>query len=389
MQLIGRRYDNAQLVCIETEGQRIADVTSWRAKGRSSLPWIAPGLIDLQVNGWGGLEFTVPSLTIDHVQQISLAMNAFGVTGYLATVTTQAPDVMTHALGTIAAASEVLPTVRDRLLGIHLEGPYLSREDGPRGAHPRAYCQPPNWDQFQRFQEAARGQLRMLTMSPEFPDADRFVRLVVDSGVVVAIGHTNANSDQIRACVDAGARLSTHLGNGAHARIQRHPNYIWDQLADDRLTATLIADGHHLPAAVIKSFMRVKTPERAVLISDITGMGGLPPGCYDRGHFGQVEVLGDGRVVMAGQTDYLAGASLPISAGITNLMQFADLDLAAALDMTSERPARLINAPPVILERGAVADLIQFRLPEDGGPIQIETTINKGQTVYSVDPENI
>src|SRR5206468_8402774 len=133
-------------------------------------------------------------------------------------------------------------------------------------------------------------------------ESPSFIERAVASGVVVAIGHTKATGDQIRAAVDAGATLSTHLGNGAHPLIRRHPNYIWEQLAEDRLMASLIVDGHHLPPSVVKSMVRAKTPARCVLVSDITALGGMPPGRYSGG-LGDLEVLESGKLVLADQRD--------------------------------------------------------------------------------------
>src|SRR5690606_36313484 len=155
-------------------------------------------------------------------------------------------------------------------------------------------------------QDAAEEAIRLLALSPEHEGSDAFIANAVQSGVLIAIGHTQATSDQIRSAVDAGARMSTHLGNGAHPMLRRHPNYLWDQLAEDRLTASLIVDGHHLPPAVVKTFVRAKGAERCVLVSDVTGMAGMPPGRYDQTSIGPVEVLEDGRLVVAGQRQYLA-----------------------------------------------------------------------------------
>jgi N-acetylglucosamine-6-phosphate deacetylase len=246
---------------------------------------------------------------------------------------------------------------------------------------------PPDWDEFQRWQEAAGGRVRILTMSPEYEGSAEFIRRVVDSGTVVAIGHTNATSSQIRAAVDAGARFSTHLGNAAHPRIRRHPNYIWDQLADDRLQATLIVDGHHLPPSVVQSFVRAKTPDRCLIVSDITGMAGMKPGVYEQTSLGSIEVLEDGRLVVGGQRDLLAGASLPIGVGVVNLQRFAGLDLRTAVEMASVRPALLAGHPVTRLEAGAPANLIQFDLAEDSSlpataALKIHATIISGEVVY-------
>ncbi|MFH1921510.1 MAG: N-acetylglucosamine-6-phosphate deacetylase, partial [Planctomycetota bacterium] len=261
MRLFARRYDTAEPVCLEIARGKIARVarSPIGEDGPDQGPWIAPGLWDLQVNGYGGQEFSSADLTPEKVAAVVEAYDAFGVTRCCPTLFTQSFEVMHHALQTIASACDSSPQVARRIAGLHVEGPYLSPEDGPRGAHPLVHCRPPDWDEFQRFQEAARGRIRILTMAVEFDGAPAFIERVVQSGVIVAIGHTAADSDQIRAAVDAGARLSTHLGNGAHPMIPRHPNYIWDQLAEDRLTASLIVDGHHLPPAVVKTFVRAKT----------------------------------------------------------------------------------------------------------------------------------
>lgn len=387
MELLGRRYDTGESVAVFVESGRIAGIRPWRAEAASSLPWIAPGFVDLQINGYGGREFNEPGLDVDGVERIVMAQDACGVVAFCPTTTTHSAETLLAAVGTIGAACDRSEQVRRRVLGIHVEGPYISAEDGPRGAHPKQYVRPPDWDEFQRWQHASGGRVRILTMSPEYDGAAEFIRRVVDAGVVVAIGHTGANSSQIRAAVDAGARFSTHLGNAAHPRIRRHPNYIWDQLADDRLQATLIADGFHLPPSVVQSFVRAKTPERCLIVSDITGMAGMKPGVYEQTSLGSIEVLEDGRLVVGGQRDLLAGASLPIGVGVVNLRRFAGLDLRTAVDMASVRPALLAGHPVTRLEVGAPANLIQFHLAEDAtvpavSALTIVATIIHGEVVY-------
>ena len=233
------------------------------------------------------------------------------------------------------------------------------------------------------MQEAADGRIRILTLSPEYDGSTEFIEQTVASGVVVAIGHTSADSSQIRAAVDAGASMSTHLGNGAHGQIRRHPNYIWDQLAEDRLVASLIVDGHHLPAAVVKSFVRGKTTGRCILVSDMVGMAGMPPGRYANSAVGDIEILDDGRIVVAGQRQYLAGASLPLTVGIANIMRFTEMDLETAVNLASRRPAQLIDTTAGAFEVGAPADFIQFGVPTSATDrIQILATIKAANVVY-------
>jgi N-acetylglucosamine-6-phosphate deacetylase len=196
---------------------------------------------------------------------------------------------------------------------------------------------------------------------------------------LVAIGHTQATTEQLDAAVDAGARMSTHLGNGAHPMIRRHPNYIWDQLADDRLVASLIVDGHHLPPAVVKSMVRAKTPQRVVLVSDITSMGGMPPGKYQTG-LGELEILPSGKLVPAGRPGILAGASQAIHVCVANVMRFAGVDLQTAIEMASLAPARLIGLDHPGLEVGAPANLFTFELPASNEqPLQVRATYHAGK----------
>jgi N-acetylglucosamine-6-phosphate deacetylase len=387
MKLVGRRFDTCDLVALEISGGVVVRVERQdeAAERTPAAPWVAPGMVDLQVNGYGGQEFADVQLTKEHVEKIVRALDACGVTQLCPTLTTQSFEVFQHSMRTIREAIDESPAVAARVPGIHLEGPYISPEDGPRGAHTREHCRPPDWDEFQRLQEAARGRIAIITLSPEYENAPDFIARAAASGVLVAIGHTAATPEQIVAAVDAGARMSTHLGNGAHGQIRRHPNYIWSQLADDRLTASLIADGHHLPPEVVKVFLRGKTAARAVLVSDITGMAGMPPGRYESS-LGAVEVLEDGRLVVAGQRQYLAGAALPIGVGVANVMRFAGADLETAFGMASRSPAALIDCRCGALTPGAPADLAFFDLERDaaGRPtrLQVRKTVNQGQVVF-------
>lgn len=382
MQFAARRFDTGQTVTLKVQGGRIVGIEP--APGRRDTDvWVAPGLVDLQINGFGGQEFNDEGLTTAQIERMCRACDAMGVVRFYATVTTHSRGILTGAVRALARAYRESVEVARRVAGIHLEGPYVSAEDGPRGAHPREYCRAYDWDEFRGLQDAAEGNIRLLTLSPEYPGADEFIARVVESRVVVAIGHTNADSAQIQQAAAAGATLSTHLGNGAHATIRRHPNYIWDQLADDRLTATLIADGHHLPPSVVKCFVRAKSPARCVLISDLVGLAGMPPGVYPSHKAGAIEVLDDGRLVVAGQRQYLFGAGLALAHGVANVMRFAGVNLAAAIAMASSRPAEVLGIQPPRLEPGEVADLILFRLPAGASdPIQIVATLRAGEIVY-------
>lgn len=383
MPFLARRYDTREFVEISLEQGRIARVVTRSAiDSGQRVPWVAPGLVDVQINGFGGQEFSSLELSAEKVTRIVRRHFEFGVTGLCPTLTTQSFDCLAHGMSAIARACQEDPAMARVILGIHLEGPYFSTEDGPRGAHPREHCRRPDWDEFQRLQAAAQGRICILTMSPEFDEAAGFIERVVKSGVTVAIGHTGADSRQIRAAVDAGARLSTHLGNGAHRMLRRHPNYIWDQLAEDRLVASLIVDGHHLPGEVVKSMVRAKTPQRCILVSDVSGLAGLPVGRYTSSG-GDLEILPDGRLVIAGQDQLLAGASRPIGVGVANVMRFAQLDLFTAVEMASTWPARLIGATAGGLRPGDAADLVLFHDPNlETGELPIVATISRADVVF-------
>ncbi|MGE0756015.1 MAG: N-acetylglucosamine-6-phosphate deacetylase [Pirellulaceae bacterium] len=377
MQIAGRRFDTGQAVVLEVRDGSI--IAEHPGEPRRDLPWLAPGFVDLQVNGYCGQEFNDPDLTVEKIERVCLAMDADGVTSFCPTSTTHSFAMQSSTMRRLAEACDRSPSVARRVPGFHLEGPYISPIDGPRGAHPLEHCRPPDWDEFCRIQEAAGGRIRILTLSPEYEGSPRFIERAAESGVVVAIGHTNASSDQIRDAIRAGARMSTHLGNGAHGQIRRHPNYIWDQLAADELVASLIVDGHHLPPAVVKSFVRGKTPTRCVLVSDLVGMAGMPPGAYTNTSIGNIEILEGGRIVVAGQRQYLAGAGLPITWGIANIMRFAQVDLCTAIKMATQWAASLIGTESQ-LRVGAAANLVLFDVPETG-PVHVRATINHGELV--------
>jgi len=266
--------------------------------------------------------------------------------------------------------------------GFHVEGPHISPEEGPRGAHPRRWVRPPDLDEFRRWQEATGNRVRIVTLAPEWPQAIRYIEAITAEGIVAAIGHTDASAQQIADAVAAGATLSTHLGNGAHSVMRRHPNYIWEQLAEDRLMADFIVDGIHLPASFLKVALRAKSVERAVLVTDAAAPAGCPPGRYQLGEQ-PVELTADNRVMLLGQ-DRLAGSALRMDRGVENLMRLAGLSLADALRMATTNAAAAGRVPgrTAGLVPGERSDLIQFRFNSEQKRISIESTYISGEKVY-------
>ena len=294
-----------------------------------------PGLFDLQVNGFGGVDFNAPALTADRVSEALARMRATGVTRCL-------PTLITSSFERFAASARVLARMTDAAIaGIHMEGPYLSPEEGARGAHPREHVASASVDDFNRRQDAAGGRIVLVTLAPEVPGALLLIEHLVASGVRAAIGHTAATGQQIDDAVSAGATLATHLGNGCAQLLPRHPNAIWELLAADGVLASLIVDGHHLPPATVKAMVRAKGPGRTILVTDAIAAAGCAPGPYA---IGGVEcALGeDGRVSLPG-TPYLAGSSLTLDRAIANTVRFTGLSIDEVIPMASTIPARYLG----------------------------------------------
>lgn len=332
--------------------------------------YVTPGWIDLQVNGFTGVDYNSPQATQEEIARSIRALLQTGVTRFYPTVITGSPQDMSGALSNLASAKEAM-WEGGAMEAFHLEGPYISPDDGPRGAHPVQWVRSPDLDEFQRFQEAARGNIRLVTLAPEWPAAPRFIETLVREGIVVSIGHTRATSDEIAAAVSAGATLSTHLGNGAHAILPRHPNYIWDQLADDRLAASFIVDGIHLAPAFLKVALRAKGLERSLLVTDAVMPAGCAPGQYKLGEV-DVELHPDGSVRLQGGTR-LAGSALRMDRALQNVMQIAGLNLREAITLATRNPARIgrIASRQRGLNPGERADLVRFRFHEVTGAIEV------------------
>ena len=349
--------------------------------------FLSPGLIDLQVNGFSGVDYNSPASTPEQIAQSIRAMFATGVTRFFPTVITGSPENITASLRNLArikesVADDSAPGVFSAMEAFHLEGPYISPEDGPRGAHPARWVRPPDLGEFQRFQEAASGHIRLVTLSPEWPDAPRFIEKIVEKGVVASIGHTRASASQIAEAVSAGATLSTHLGNGADAVLPRHPNYLWEQLAEDRLAASFIVDGFHLPPSFLNVALRAKGLERSLLVTDAVMPAGCAPGLYRLGEV-DVELHADGSVRVAGGSR-LAGSALRMDQAIANVMRTAALSLHQAVTLATRNPARVgrIAGRQRGLNPGDRADLVRFRFDQATGQIAILETFLAGWRVF-------
>ena len=358
--------------------QTIASVTPVT---ESSDLYVAPGWIDIQVNGFAGVDYNRPNMPHEEIARSIHVLYSSGVTRFYPTVITGAPDDMLGALRNLSRAKDALPE-GVAIDGFHVEGPHISPDDGPRGAHPRRWVRPPDVDEFRRWQDATDNRIRLITLAPEWPEAPRYIEAITAAGIVASIGHTNAEGHHIRDAISAGATLSTHLGNGAHSMIRRHPNYILEQLAEDRLMADFIVDGVHLPSCYVKVAIRAKGIERSVLVTDASSPAGCKPGRYVQGEQ-EVDLTEDYRVVLVGQ-DRLAGSALSMDRGVENLIRFVGMSLADAVRLATTNAAKAGNVPGRAhgLVPGDRGDLVLFRFDPQKTSIQVAATYVGGDLVY-------
>ena len=348
--------------------------------------FLSPGFIDLQVNGFAGVDYNDPATKPEKIAESIRTMFKTGVTRFF-------PTLITGSEGRIVGALRNLVAAQDEFLrhglaeghamaGFHIEGPHLSPEDGPRGAHPLEHIRPPDLQEFHRWQEAADDQIRLITISPEWEQAPAYIREIVRSGVVASIGHTKATPEQIAAAVEAGATVSTHLGNAAHPTLPKTQNYIWEQLAEDRLIACFIADGIHIPEPFFRSAVRAKGVERSVLVTDAVMPAMCLPGPYQLGQV-HVELQENGSVVLQG-SNRLAGSALRMDRAISNAVRLGRLSLRDAVTMATVNPARAgrIAGRQRGLAPGEKADFVRFQWNERSPTLEVLETVVAGQRAF-------
>jgi N-acetylglucosamine-6-phosphate deacetylase len=339
--------------------------------------WLSPGFVDLQVNGYYGDDVNHEDPDPETIVSLTKKMIAMGVTTYLPTIITASEVRITAALQAIVEARRRSRLVANAVQFVHVEGPSISPTEGFRGAHPVEHVRPPSLSEFDRWQEASGGLVGMVTLSPHFEGMEAYVSALTARGVHVALGHTDASAEEIDRAVDAGARLSTHLGNGMAGLIPRHSNVLWPQLAEGRLTATMIADGHHVPADMFQVMVRAKGFDRCILVSDTVALAGMPPGVYNAPIGGRVELNANGRLNLAG-TEFLAGAVVPLKDGVARAMSMMGSSLADSLRMATENPGRFVGGLGK-LKVGSPADLVRFTIEGEGTTLKMASVIVKGQ----------
>ena len=367
------------LAQIEVQHGKITSVRMGGAIEPERL-FVSPGFVDIQVNGFAGVDFSDPELDPERAISILPAIWKTGVTTFCPTLITNSIEHLERNFRVLEKARSIDARFARTVPGYHLEGPYLS-PGGAHGAHDPAWMHPPDWHEFSRWQEAAGGNIAIVTLAPELPGACDFIRRACAAGVVVGLGHTDATPEDIHKAVEAGATLSTHLGNGCPTLMHRHQTPIWAQLASDQLQVSLICDGFHLPPDLVRVAFRMKGDDGCILITDAIHAATLPPGPYSLvGR--EIELLPSGQVVTADRQS-MAGSALSMNRAVTVFENFAVVSLGQALQAATANPGRLLRREGICTELapGQPANLVTFR-PE-ASALRIETVLLREEQVYA------
>lgn len=299
--------------------------------------------VDLQINGYGGVDFNAPGLTVEQVIAVTDRLECDGTRGYLPTIVTGNPETTVETLRVIAAARKRSARCERNILGVHLEGPFISSEMGAVGTHPIEWVAKPSRELFDRFQDAGNGLVRLVTVAAGVPGMPEFVKWLSSQGVVVSLGHQMASTpDDVRPCIEAGAKAFTHLGNGIPNMIPRHDNIIFTALAEDRASVMFIPDGHHLPDAMLKVYTRAVPLKRLIAVSDAQYPAGMPPGEYDVcGAHARLEPNG---LLWNPSRNCLVGATTPMAAMMKLLQDRIGLSMDECIAIGRDNPRALIGA---------------------------------------------
>ncbi len=376
----GIHYATGKPVRLEISDGLIRNITEiGEAGGNDGNLVIAPGLIDNQINGYANIDFSGSELSADGVINAAREIWREGVTTFLPTLITNSHEMLVRNFSILSDALN-----RDKYLelsvpGFHLEGPYISPDEGYRGCHPVRYIRKPSWIEFTIYQKASGMRIIQVTLAPELEGAPEFIRLCKQNGIITSIGHSNSSAEQISRAVENGVSLSTHLGNGCANFIHRHYNPIWPQQANEKITPSIIADGFHLLPEELKVFFKVKGAGNIILTSDVIYLAGMAPGKYT--FLGSEVILTEEGMLKNTEMNCLAGASFPLKRGVENMIRFTECTLAEAIDMASSNVAHIYR----LTDRGALsvgkrADLILFE--RDDYQIRIRKTYLNGKLVF-------
>ena len=372
MNLIGTSIFTHETLSITVDNGIVTKVDILESSSKKALPFIAPGFLDIQVNGYIGKDYST-ELTKDEIEQLIYHLAKGGVSQHVPTIITNSEENIIKSIVAVVKAREESELVHNAIPALHIEGPFISPREGARGVHNPLYIRSADIQEFERWQEAAQGLIKIVTLSPEDDRAIEFIKHVSSKGVVVAIGHTDVPPEHIERAIDAGATLSTHLGNGSPGMIPRLKNFIYKQLSDDRMNISIIADGFHLPPYVIDCFTKCKGDEHTILVSDVAALAGSPPGMYSWNGM-NIEMHEDGHMGLQG-TSNLAGASLLLDTCVAHLAKVSSFDVETSVKCATINPHKLINS--TVWDRNPiVGEKANFTLfSYDNDQIKIERTV--------------
>ena len=301
---------------------------------------LATGYIDLQVNGYAGLDFNSESYSLDDLLTLCERLRSDGVDRILATVITAPLPRMIARVNRIATMIDAEPEIARTIAGIHIEGPFISPVAGYVGAHPVASVLPASLSVAEQLLQAGLGNVKLLTLAPECDEAAQVTHWLVSQNVTVAAGHSNASLDELKRSIDAGLRLYTHLGNGCPSALPRHDNIIQRVLSlANQLSISFIADGHHVPRFALKNYLALVPAERVIIVTDAISAAGLGPGRYQLGEQ-MVEVDDDGAAWSADRTHFAgSAATMPT---MVNILRSMDVPEEKICQWTQQNPERLL-----------------------------------------------
>ena len=359
---------------VVVEDGRIAEVSEGKAPQGRVLDfegcYVVPGFVDIHVHGGAGED--VMDASDGGLDRLSLFLAAGGVTSFLATTNTDSHERTLKAVREIGEAAK-RGTRGARLLGLHMEGPYISMERS--GAQNRAHIRLPALDELGQASLEAGGSLRMVTLAPEVDGALEAVRWLASRGIVPAAGHTDATYDEARAGIEAGIRHASHLFNGMRSLHHREPGLVGAALDDERVTVELIADCYHIHPAVLRIVARLKGAGRTALVSDSIAAAGLPDGDYSLG--GMKVAVRHGKSLLESGT--LAGSTIRLCDAVRNMVEKADVPLREAVEMASTTPARVAGAAD---RKGSIAPGMDADITVLDRGLSVMLTMVEGRVIY-------
>lgn len=302
-----------------------------------------PGFVDLQVNGYVGVDFSSHDLTEERFIYACKELIKQGTVAFLPTVITSSPLIFERNLKLIACVMDHAE-IRGHIMGIHVEGPFISEVDGARGAHNLEWVMKPDIGFLDKMYKWSDGRIKLLTIAAELEGASDLCEHAVNLDITVSLGHQMATDADLNNLAASGATALTHLGNGLPGLLPRHKNPLWAGIANDNYVAMVIADGHHLPPAVLKTIFRTKGTSKVVVVSDMSPIAGLPPGKYTT--LGNEVVLEESGYLYNPDTGYLVGSSSTMKDCMNYLSSLKILSEEELIDLCFYNPLRLIDIDP-------------------------------------------